>query len=360
MKKEQWQNDWQGLTRKVTQEPCPEALGFDLHRGKLLDTRSVLNAFHLQVFGQDIFLRNMMQRILETDIVQKSRRSPIIIIVPDNREEILEEINKIFASKTPYGANSLLFYTHARSGRSVSLERALNLFELKTQTHLFMQLEVKYRPLDNPLLSHLSKEIKEKFRSEILVPLAPDQPFIYLFCPEDMGTQDHVIEYIKGLKTHVCFRVFSKHTVSLFDDEESGLVYGPELYSVEMYKKMRRHFYWHLKQQRKWDKEKNFYGDRENSKILRWVKNSVAGIAENKTAFGRFRSPYGRGWEYFWFYPIPQNLGSLPYIRPPKTPDENNVSKPAGPEVSSQVQDPLLEIINDLKPKNEDSKKELC
>jgi len=350
MKKEQWQNDWQGLTRKVTQEPCPEALGFDLHRGKLLDARSVLNAFHLQVFGQDVFLRNMMQRILETDAVQRSRRSPIIIIVPDNRKEILDEVNKVFANPTPHGANSLLFYKRAGSGRSVSLERAMNLFELKTQTHLFMELEVNYRPLDNSLLAHFNKEIKEKFRSEILIHFMPDRPFIYLFCPEDMGTQDHVIKYIKGLKEHVSFRVFSKNADSFFDPEEAGLVYGPDLYSVEMYEKMRRHFYLELKQQRKWDKEKSFYGDRENSKILRWVKSSVSGIAVNKTAFGRFRSPYDRGYEHFWFYPIPQNLGNLPYTRPPKTPDESNVSKPAGSEVPSQVQDPLLEIINDLKP----------
>ena len=71
MKKEEWQNHWQRLGRKICQEPCPGVMGLDLIRGKFLYGRNVLNAFHLQVFGQDVFLGNMMQRILETDIVQK-------------------------------------------------------------------------------------------------------------------------------------------------------------------------------------------------------------------------------------------------------------------------------------------------
>ena len=99
MKKEEWQLHWQGLTKKVCQEPCPDMLGLDLNRGKFIYGQNILNAFHLQVFGQDAFLRNMMQRILKADIAQKARDAPIIVIVPDKREEILGEANKSFCRR---------------------------------------------------------------------------------------------------------------------------------------------------------------------------------------------------------------------------------------------------------------------
>ena len=91
-----------------------------------------------------------------------------------------------------------------------------------------------------------------------------------------------------------------------------------------------------------------------NSEILKWVKTAVADVAIKKTAFGRFKSPHGRGCEYFWFYPVFQSLGNLPYTRPAKIPNESNVPKSAGFELPSKVQDPILKIMEDLKPKRAD------
>ena len=345
MNQNKWWNDFQSLTKKVCQEPCNEELGLDLIRGEFFRSQSVLNAFHLQVCGEDIFMRNTMQRALEADVVQRSDGASIIVIVPNNREEILDEVNKVFEKPTSRGVNNLLFYKQAKSKRSVRLEDAMNLFEVKTQTHLFVELEAKFQPLDHPLLLHLNKKIKEKFRSEILIHFMPDRPFIYLFCPEDMGSQDHVMEFIRGIKEHVNFRIFSTETSSFFDGEDTSRIYGPGLYSKEMCEKMRKHFYWRHKQKRKWNRDKSFFGDRENSKILRWVKTAVGGIDVMETAFGRFLTPYELGYNYFWFYPIWKNFGGLPYSLP-------SISKAADSKALSQVQDPLLEIMEDLKPKN--------
>ncbi len=69
------------------------------------------------------------------------------------------------------------------------------------------------------------------------------------------------------------------------------------------------------------------------------------------TAFARFKTKYGLGCEYFWFYPAQKNLGEeARSSRVHKTDDaNNNLTIPA--KESPPVEDPLKKVINDLKPK---------
>lgn len=351
MNRDQWEAYWQGLKRRVEYEPCPGWMGLDLIRGSFIRTVHIVNIYHHQVFGREAFLRNMLQRILEADLAQTANQPLIVAIVPNEKADLLEEVNRVFANTPGEEENILLFYTPVWSKRSVSLERAKNLLESDRPVHLFLELEAKERPLDHPLLVHLTSEIKRKWKEAIYRPHRQRQPFIYLFCPEDMGFRDHVVRYIEGLKEHTGFRIFSEDTRIFFNCAESSSIYGPDLYPAKTYEKMRRNFYRQFEQKRKWEEKHTFFGASENPEILKAVRASAAEIPITRTAFGRFKVPHDGEYEHFWFYPIRQNLGSLTYHRPLKVLRDKSVPQSAQPP--APVKDPILEIINDLRPKSE-------
>ena len=81
MNKDPWEREWREMKGKVEKDLCPE-LGMDLFRGELFSGEY---SSDLQVFGKDVFLRNMLQRILAMDLHFKVQMAPVFMIVPSSQ-----------------------------------------------------------------------------------------------------------------------------------------------------------------------------------------------------------------------------------------------------------------------------------
>lgn len=350
MNKVDFENVWRSLKREIDEKPLSQALGLNLIRGELLETSHMIEKLHLQVFGKDTFLRNMLQRILLWDI----RRFVSIILVASEKETgLLEEIVKIFNDFRHSRENILLLHSRHRPRRSVQPFKACDLFEREMsqklqQNHLYIEMGDTFSSNNQILIQDLKSEIKRRFAEEEDSPVLSYKPFVCIFRPEALPKDYLISDFTNNLKDCACFRIFSNE-VQILSREESGLVYGPELYPAERLEEMRKHCHWRFERN-----EKNkFLSKPGNQEVLKMAKDLAKTIPLNQTAFGRFRDWYWPGWKYAWFYPVQQGLGRLPYNLPSEFSKWRN--KPEHPAVAipkSGGEDPaLLKIIEDLRPK---------
>ncbi len=218
------------------------------------------------------------------------------------------------------------------------------LFGPTRQIHLFAVLGAdEERPLNNPMLFRLKKAIRERFRPEFITDFRPRCPYIYLFHPEDMGLFEDVREWIDVLRPYCLFRIFLKESRPFIDPSITSLLYGPDLYPLASYEEMRRRV-------SKWNKQKTYIsGDRETVMRLKTLRMFASEIPMNQTGFALFKNTNDEEYDYVWFYPSQQSLGSLPYQPPDMQFQSNNETKPVSKPTPAK--DLLTEVINDLKPK---------
>ena len=243
MNKADFENAWRKLKTEIDENPVSQVLGLDLIRAKLLNSSHVLEHLHLQVFGKDAFLRNMLQRIL----VQNIRRNvPIILLASGKEEGLLEETAEIFNGIEHSREHILLLHSRLRPRLSVHSFQACDLFERKMfqklrYHHLYAEFGDPYRRDDDVLLRELGNEIKQRFAEEEVSPWAfSSKPFVYIFLPEALPKDYLISDRAKDLKDYACVRIFSEQ-VQMFNRQEAGAVYGPEIYSVESCEEMREH-----------------------------------------------------------------------------------------------------------------------
>jgi len=341
MKKSQWEAYWNELKKQIDKDPLPGVLGLDLIRGKPLPTQDVLNRHPLQILGKAAFLRNMLQQILEWDL---NREASLIFIAPEEGSGLLEEVNYVFknAGEKP---DSFLFYSRLRPKLSVSSLNFPDIFRLNK--HLYMELGKEGDSLGDVLFS-LEKEIK-------------GNPFIYFFAPERLE-RHCIIDYAKRLKKNVSLRIFSE-SIQCLSHEEASLIYGPELYPLETYEKMRKHCYRAFEERRKWSEKNEFFGPSETREQLKLAKESAKAVPLAQTAFARFKLWNEKGENYYWFYPVRQSLGRMPCEPPPRPSQVEKKPTPRKgvPGVDPADYDPrVIDIIQDLRPKNQEPPKEVC
>lgn len=358
MNEEQAPINWQELKRQAEQEPCPGILGLDLITGKMLHGANAINVFPLQVFGKDDFLRNMLQRILEADVFKKSDSSSILVIVPPDESKLFGMVHKILRPSDSEDGHQLFFYKRYETKRSADLRLVRNL--LKDESPSFMSGKTKHlymalgrslsRPLNDPLLLHLNKEMEKKFQSKGFSFFRPVQPFVYLFYPEKMGPRSHVAEYIQRIQYNAIPRIFSEDLHVFFDHDDKSIVYGPGLFPKETCERMKQHFC--RQAETGWAyKKRGFWIMKEDRILIKEAETLIASIPVTQTGFARFKNEYSRKHENFWFYPIQQGLGSLAYRRPLFPHSDGAVA--ADPfKKTTRPQDPLAKVMNDLRPEN--------
>lgn len=356
MNKDPWEREWREMKEKVEKDLCPE-MGIDLSRGKLF--RGEYSS-DLQVFGKDIFLRNMLQRILAVDLHFKAPMAPVFMVVPSSQRDLLTKVNRIFVNEAPEEAGVFFLYDKKRSEDSVNPGRFISLLDpegsewipgAKRQMHLFAVLsENEERPLSNPMVFRLRKAIRERFPSKLINAPRPQCPLIYLFHPEDMGPYGNVCKWIDDLKEHCLFRIFLGKDLSFIEPSKTSLIYGPDIYPVETYEEMQR--YVRKQNGRKRDRKYLFWDDRETSMRLKSLGLFASGIPVSQTGFAGYKNAARQRCHHVWFYPAWQSLGDLPY-QPPELPhrETDDKARPA-PVEPEKPKDPLAEIMNDLRPEN--------
>jgi hypothetical protein len=356
MNKDPRDREWREMKGKVEKNLCPE-LGMDLFRGELFSGEY---SSDLQVFGKDVFLRNMLQRILAVDLHFKDRMAPVFIIVPSSQRDLLIKVNRILVKEAPEEAGAFFLYDKKRPEDSVNPGRFISLLDpdgiewisgAKRQIHLFAVLrEDEERPLSNPMVFRLRKAIRERFPSKSINAPRPRYPLIYLFHPEDMGSYENVCKWIGDLMEHCLFRIFLRETHSFIEPSQTSLIYGPDIYSAETYEKMQRYF--HKRNGRKRDRKYIFWDDRETSMRSKSLELFASEIPVSQTGFAFYKNAASQRYNHVWFYPARQSLGDLPY-KPPHSsflnaPDNSKVKTVLKEPVKPK--DPLAEIMNDLRP----------
>jgi len=341
---------WQQLRKQVEEDPLKESFGLDLLRGRSLKPYCTLEHLHMQVQGDDAFLRNMLQRILIWDLDQFV---PVFFIASDDETGLLEEITKIMAEEG--GRNNVIFlYSRSRPKLSIKSFHLPHLFEKKmfdtlTLRHLYVEMGEKTDHEDGRLLSKLGAEIQRHFPfvEEPWV-FKPRKPFVYLIYPEKLASKFPLNGYIERLADYVSFRVLTEN-VKIFGNEEASLVYGPGVYPVESCERMRDYCYKHLS---KHDHPYYLTG-KEYRKELKAAKELAKSIPLDQTAFGRFKSWYRPGREYAWFYPVKQNLGRTPYECPSEALSwEQKPESPVIGEPNNAAGSPAVrKILEDLRPR---------
>jgi len=357
MKNSQWETYWIELKRRIDKEPLPGILGLDLIRGKPLYTQEVLNRFPLQVFGKDVFLRNMLQQILAWDLKQKV---PIIFIASEGESGILEEINYVLKHVGEENPQPFLFYARLQPKLSVSSIDFSELFWSDECKHLYVELDEEGKFWRDSFPSDLEKEIKRRFSKETRFYFNAQNPFVYLFSPERLK-EHSLTDYAKRLKENVALRIFSE-PIQLLSREEAGHIYGPEIYPAETYEKMRKGCYRAFEERRKWSERNEFFGPSETRERLKLARESAKEIPVTQTAFARFKRWNEKGEDYYWFYPVHQSLGRAPYEPPPKPHqvEKKPTRRKSIPGVSPADYDPsIIDIIEDLRPKRRDQTHEI-
>ena len=156
MNKDPWEREWREMKGKVEKDLCPE-LGRDLFRGELFSGEY---SSDLQVFGKDVFLRNMLQRILAIDFHFKVQMAPVFMIVPSSQRDLLTKVNRILVNEAPEEAGAFFLYDKKRPEDSVNPGRFISSLDpdgiewisgTKRQIHLFAVLRAdEERPLRIP------------------------------------------------------------------------------------------------------------------------------------------------------------------------------------------------------------------
>ncbi len=356
MNKDPWESEWRKMKGKVEKDLGPE-LGMDLFRGELFSGEY---SSDLQVFGKDVFLRNMLQRILTMDLHFKDRMAPVFMIVPSSQRDLLARVNRILVSEAPEAARTFFLYDKKRPEASVDPGRFISLLDpegtrisgTKKQIHLFEVLrEGEERPLNNPMAFRLRKAIRERFPSKLIHAPRPQCPLIYIFHPENMGSYENVCKWIDDLRGHCLFRIFLRETHSFIEPSKTSLIYGPDIYPADTYEEMRR--YVRKRSRRKGGRKYIFWDDRETATRAKALELFVSEIPVIQTGFAFYKNAAGQRCHHVWFYPARQSLGDLPY-KPPQisflnAPDNSKaktvIKEPVKPK------DPLEQVISDLKPK---------
>ena len=356
MNKDPWDREWREMKGKVEKDLCPE-LGMDLFRGELFSGEY---SSDLQVFGKDVFLRNMLQRILAMDLHFKVQRAPVFMIVPSSQRDLLTKVNRILVNEAPEEAGSFFLYDKKRSGDSVNPGRFISLLDpdgiewisgAQRPMHLFAVLrEDEERPLSNPMVFRLRKAIRERFPSRLINAPKPQCPLIYLFHPEDMGAYENVCKWIDDLTEHCLFRIFLRGTHSFIAPSKTSLIYGPDIYPAGTCEKMRR--YVRKRSGRKGGRKYIFWGDRETEMRAKALELFVSEIPVSQTGFAFYKNASGQSCHHVWFYPARQSLGDLPY-KPPQSsflnaPDSSKAKTVLKEPVKPK--DPLAELMDDLRP----------
>ena len=357
MNKDSWDREWLEMKGKVEKDLCPE-LGMDLFRGKLFSGEY---SSDLQVFGKDVFLRNMLQRILAIDFHSKVQRAPVFMIVPPSQRDLLTKVNRILVNEAPEEAGAFFLYDKKRPEDSVNPGRFISSLDpdgiewipgAKRQMHLFAVLRAdEERPLSNPMVFRLRKAIRERFPSKSLNAPRPQCPLIYLFHPEDMGSYENVGKWIDDLTEHCLFRIFLRGTRSFIAPSKTSLIYGPDIYPAGTCENMRR--YVRKRNGRKKDRKYIFWDDRETSMRLKSLELFASGIPVSQTGFAFYKNAVSQRYHHVWFYPARQSLGDLPY----KPPNSSFLNAPDNSKVKTVLKepvkpkDPLAEIMDDLRPR---------
>ena len=357
MNQDPWRSEWREMKGKVEKDLCPE-LGMDLFRGELFSGEY---SSDLQVFGKDVFLRNMLQRILAIDLHFKDRMAPVFMIVPSSQRDLLTKVNRILVNEAPEEAGVFFLYDKKRPEDSADPGRFISLLDPegtewisgpKSQIHLFEVLrEDEERPLHNPMAFRLRKAIRERFPSKLIHAPRPQCPLIYLFHPEDMGSYENVCKWIGDLTEHCLFRIFLRETHSFIEPSKTSLIYGPDIYSAEAYEKMQR--YVRKRSGRKKDRKYILWDDRETSMRLKSLELFASEIPVSQTGFAFYKNAADQKGHHVWFYPARQSLGDLPY----KPPHSSFLNAPENSKVKTVLKepvkpkDPLAELMDDLRPR---------
>ena len=357
MNKDPWEREWREMKGKVEKDLCPE-LGMDLFRGELFSGEYSLD---LQVFGKDVFLRNMLQRILAIDFHFKVQRAPVFMITPSSQRDLLTKVNRILVNEAPEETGSFFLYDKKRPEDSVNPGRFISLLDpngikwisgTKRQIHLFAVLrEDEERPLSNPMVFRLRKAIRERFPSKLINAPRPQCPLIYLFHPEDMGSYENVCKWIDDLMEHCLFRIFLREAHSFIEPSQTSLICGPDVFPAGSYEEMRR--YVRKRSGRKGGRKYIFWDDRETAMRSKSLELFASEIPVSQTGFAFHKNSSGQGYHHVWFYPSRKSLGDLPYQPPHSSflnaPD-NSKAKPVLKE-PVKPKDPLEQVMSDLKPK---------
>ncbi|HCM42082.1 MAG TPA: hypothetical protein DIS66_02040 [Candidatus Omnitrophica bacterium] len=351
----QW---WAGLgtlKKEAEEAPCPDSLGLDLIKGEPLLGRDILNYSHLQVFGKDQFLRNMLQRVLVQDV---DRKIPVIAIALTRESELPKEFYKVFVDKKPEESERFFHYEAHQKESSPPLFNRAEFFQFGKRQFIYVRFGAESAARDRSFLSTIEEEIKIRFNR--IDRLSPDakRPAIYIFLPEKIEPSHRITQYVESLSCYTAFRIFSKE-LQILDRDVSSLVYGPELYPEKDYEEMRKHCYWQFHRKKAREGGPGLFSFLRAPEKFKLVKRFSKGIPFHQTAFGCFKINETTN-EYVWFYPVQQSLGKENYGQMHQNDEpENQRAVPVKKKLPTE--DPLIrQIFEDLKPKNEDSKKELC
>lgn len=351
MSKAEWQAYWTALKRKMDEKPCPDLAGLDLIRGTVLPGSTIYDDFHLQIFGQDPFLRNMFQHALVRDAGQNV---PIIILASSEESELPEEAFKVLDEKTDGSPGAAFFYDSGlpakKSAATIDYSEFL---ETGSCRFMFVKLNPEGIRVDKRMLAILEAAIKEHFDEGNAYWRPNACPLIYIFCPEALEPGYSILNFAKGLEDYVIFRIFSKEK-QVLGAETASLIYGPDLYPVESYERMKKHCCRQFKEKSKWNNKHAFFGDEENQAVLKAAKKFFKNIPVQQTAFARLKTRYQTDQEYIWFYPVQQSLGKKPVERI----SSEIENKPRAS--ADKPKPPRLQIVEDLRPKNQDSTKGVC
>lgn len=349
----QWWAGLGALKKEAEKERCPDSLGLNLIEGKHLLGRDILNYSHLQVFGEDQFLRNVLQRVLVQDV---DRKIPVIAIALTRESELPKEFYKVFLDKRADKSERFFHYEAHQKGNFPPIFNCAEFFQFGKRQFIYIRLGAESAAQDKRFLATIEQEIKIRFNQTDRL-FDAKRPAIYIFLPEKMEACHHITQYVESLSCYVAFRIFSKE-LQILSREVSSLVYGPGVYPEKSCKKIRKHCYWQFHQKRVKEGWADFFGFRMPVK-LRLCKLFSEGIPIHQTAFGFFKINETVN-EHAWFYPVQQSLGKEDYDYTHQS-NETETPKPAPVKKNPPVGDPLIrQIFEDLKPKNEDSKKELC
>ncbi len=106
-----------GARRAMDKNPSPNILGLDLLNVREMDTTEHVKKQHLEVFGNEDHLSNVLQRVLEADIYEG--RS-IILLAPEGERKILRQVTKVLRGQPPAKLRTLFFFSLKERALSAS------------------------------------------------------------------------------------------------------------------------------------------------------------------------------------------------------------------------------------------------
>ena len=323
------------------------SLGLDLIKGEPLLGRDVFSYANLQVFGEDQFLRNMLQRVLVWDVNQEI---PVIVIARTQESELPKEFYKVFLDKKPKESEHFFHYEAHQQKSSPPAFNCAEFFQFGKRQFIYIRLGAESATRDRSFLAAIEAGIKIRFNPINQLSLDAKRPAIYLFLPEAIERSHLITQYVESVSCYAAFRIFSKK-LQVLDSETSSFIHGPEVYPEKTYEEMRKHCYWRFNQKRVSESWADCFGFSETSEKFKLGKRFSKGIPIHQTAFGRFKINDTVN-EYAWFYPVQQSLGKENYDHTHQS-DKPENPKPAPVKKSLSPEDSLTQkIIEDLRPKS--------